>query len=147
MIFYFQPDLSKYMGEATESAKQEGEIKFGKGEGASLDTVKKAPEETQQQFHSVSTKGDSLKMVGAEVLSCKSKDDLKTNLPKAIVVKKNLKKDVEILYESFKNFEKTHDNPEEVKEFKQACNTVIRAAQKSHSAIKDKVYTIYDKNK
>ena len=125
----------------------EGEIKFGNGEGASLDTVKKAPEETQQQFHSVSTKGDSLKMVGAEVLSCKSKDDLKTNLPKAIVVKKNLKKDVEILYESFKNFEKTHDNPEEVKEFKQACNTVIRAAQKSHSAIKDKVYTIYDKNK
>ena len=92
MIFYFQPDLSKYMGEATESAKQEGEIKFGNGEGASLDTVKKAPEETQQQFHSVSTKGDSLKMVGAEVLSCKSKDDLKTNLPKAIVVKKNLKK-------------------------------------------------------
>ena len=147
MIFYFQPDLSKYMGEATESAKQEGEIKFGNGEGASLDTVKKAPEETQQQFHSVSTKGDSLKMVGEEVLSCKSKDDLKTNLPKAIVVKKNLKKDVEILYESFKNFEKTHDNPEEVKEFKQACNNVIRAAQKSHSAIKDKVYTIYGKKK
>ena len=51
--------LSKYMGEATESVKQEGKIKFGNGEGASLDTVKKAPEETQQQFHSVSTKGDS----------------------------------------------------------------------------------------
>jgi len=85
--------------------------------------------------------------VGEEVLSCKSKDDLKNNLPKAIVVKKNLKKDVEILYESFKNFEKTHDNPQEIKEFKHACNTVIRAAQKSHSAIKDKVYTIYDKKK
>ena len=132
---------------ATESAKQKPEVKFGNAAGASLDTVKKAPEETQQQFHSVSSKGDSLKLVGEEVLSCESKDDLKTNLPKAIVVKKNLKKDVETLYESFKNFEKTHDNPKEIKEFKHACNTVIREAQKSHSAIKDKVYTIYDKRK
>ena len=132
---------------ATESAKQKPEVKFGNAAGASLDTVKRAPEETQQQFHSVSSKGDSLKLVGEEVLSCESKDDLKTNLPKAIVVKKNLKKDVETLYESFKNFEKTHDNPKEIKEFKHACNTVIREAQKSHSAIKDKVYTIYDKKK
>ena len=132
---------------ATESAKQKPEVKFGNAAGASLVTVKKAPEETQQQFHSVSSKGDSLKLVGEEVLSCESKDDLKTNLPKAIVVKKNLKKDVETLYESFKNFEKTHDNPKEIKEFKHACNTVIREAQKSHSAIKDKVYTIYDKKK
>ena len=132
---------------ATESAKQKPEVKFGNAAEASLDTVKKAPEETQQQFHSVSSKGDSLKLVGEEVLSCESKDDLKTNLPKAIVVKKNLKKDVETLYESFKNFEKTHDNPKEIKEFKHACNTVIRDAQKSHSAIKDKVYTIYDKKK
>ena len=132
---------------ATESAKQKPEVKFGNAAEASLNTVKKAPEETQQQFHSVSSKGDSLKLVGEEVLSCESKDDLKTNLPKAIVVKKNLKKDVETLYESFKNFEKTHDNPKEIKEFKHACNTVIREAQKSHSAIKDKVYTIYDKKK
>ncbi|MDG1178676.1 MAG: hypothetical protein P8O73_10320 [SAR324 cluster bacterium] len=132
---------------ATESANQKPEVKFGNAAGTSLDTVKKAPEETQQQFHSVSSKGDSLKLVGEEVLSCESKDDLKTNLPKAIVVKKNLKKDVETLYESFKNFEKTHDNPKEIKEFKHACNTVIREAQKSHSAIKDKVYTIYDKKK
>ena len=132
---------------ATESAKQKPEVKFGNAAGASLDTVKKAPEETQQQFHSVSSKGDSLKLVGEEVLSCESNDDLKTNLPKAVVVKRNLKKDVEILFESFKNFEKTHDNPKEIKEFKHACNTVIREAQKSHSAIKDKVYTIYDKKK
>jgi len=132
---------------ATESAKQKPEVEFGNAAEASLDTVKKASEETQQQFHSVSSKGDSLKLVGEEVLSCESKDDLKTNLPKAIVVKKNLKKDVETLYESFKNFEKTHDNPKEIKEFKHACNTVIREAQKSHSAIKDKVYTIYDKKK
>ena len=133
------------MAEATESTKQKTVAKFGNDAGASLDTVKKAPEETQQQFHAVSSKGDSLKIVGEEVLSCKSKDELKTNLPKAIVVKKNLKKDVEILYESFKNFEKTHDDPNEVKEFKNACNTLIRTAQKSHSTIKDKVYTIYEK--
>ena len=68
-------------------------------------------------------------------------------LPKAIVIKKKLKKDVEILYASFKEFEKTHSSPEEVNEFKQACNNVIRSAQKSHAEIKDKVYTIYDKKK
>ena len=113
----------------------------------SQEGVKKAPKETQQKFHSVSSKGDSLKLVGEEVLSSTSKDELKTNLPKAIVVKKNLKKDVDILYASFKNFEKSHSNPKEIKEFKHACNTVIRAAQKSHSAIKDKVYKIYDKKK
>ena len=63
------------------------------------------------------------------------------------MIKKNLKKDVEILYASFKEFEKTHSSPEEVNEFKQACNNVIRSAQKSHAEIKDKVYTIYDKKK
>ena len=134
------------MAEVTESAKQKTVAKFGNDAGA-LDTIKKAPEVIQQQFIAVSTKGDSLKMVGEEVLRCKSKDDLKSNLPKAIIVKKNLKKDVEILYESFKNFEKTHDNPIDVEEFKHACNTLIRIAQKSHSEIKDKVYTIYDKKK
>ena len=135
------------MAEATESAKQKPVVKFGNDAGAFLDTVKKAPEETQQQFQSVSSKGNSLKIVGEEVLNSKSKDELKSNLPKAIVVKRNLKKDVETLYESFKNFEKTHANPNEVQEFKHACNTLIRTAQKSHSAIKDKVYTIYDKKK
>jgi len=43
---------------ASESAKQKPVVKFGNAAGASLDTVKKAPEETQQQFHSVSSKGD-----------------------------------------------------------------------------------------
>ena len=132
------------MAEVIESAKQKVVAKFGNDTGA-LETIKKAPEEIQQQFIAVSTKGDSLKMVGEEVLNCKSKDDLKSNLPKAIVVKKNLKKDVEILYESFKNFKKTHNNSIDVEEFKQACNILIRTAQKSHDAIKDKVYTIYDK--
>ena len=135
------------MAEATESAKQKPVVKFGNDKVASLDTTKMAPEETQQQFNAVSSKRDSLKIVGEEVLNSKSKDELKFNLPKAIVVKKNLKKDVLILYESFKNFEKSHANQNEVQEFKDACNTLIKTAQKSHSAIKDKVYTIYDKKK
>ena len=88
-----------------------------------------------------------MKIPGTEVLRSSSKDDLKTKLPKAIVIKRNLKKNVEILYASFKEFEKTHSSPKEVNEFKQACNNVIRSAQKSHAEIKDKVYTIYDKNK
>ena len=133
------------MTEATESTKQKTQVKFGKGEFSSDKYVKNAPQETQEKFNSVSSKGNSLKLVGEEVLSCKTKDDLKTNLPKAIVVKKNLKKDVETLYASFKKFEETHSNPKEVKEFKHACNTLIRAAQQSHSAIKDKVHSIYDK--
>ena len=63
------------------------------------------------------------------------------------LVKKNLKKDVEILYASFKKFKETHSNAEEIKEFKMACDKVILAAQKSHTEIKEKVYTIYDKKK
>jgi len=135
------------MAQPQETTKQKKVVKFGNAAAVSQECVKKAPKETQQKFHSVSSKGDSLKLVGEEVLSSTSKDELKTNLPKAIVVKKNLKKDVDILYASFKNFEKSHSNPKEIKEFKHACNTVIRAAQKSHSAIKDKVYKIYDKKK
>ena len=134
------------MAEVTESAKQKTVAKFGNDVGA-IDTIKKAPKEIQQQFIAVSTKGDSLKMVGEAVLTSKSKDDLKSNLPKAIVVKKNLKKDLELLHKSFKNFENTHDNPIDIEEFKNACNILIRTAQKTHDAIKEKVYTIYDKKK
>ena len=135
------------MAEIEETGEKEEAVKFGNVADASLESIKKTPEETQQKYHSVSSKGDSLKILGTEVLSSSSKDDLKTKLPKAIVVKKNLKKDVEILFTSFKEFEKVHSNHEEVNEFKQACNNVIRAAQKSHAEIKDKVYTIYDKKK
>ena len=135
------------MTETEETGEKEEAGKFGKASDTSLKSIKKAPEETQQKYHSVSSKGDSLKILGTKVLSSISKDDLKTKLPKAIVVKKNLKKDVEILFASFKEFEKTHISPEEVNEFKQACNNVIRSAQKSHAEIKDKVYTIYDKKK
>ena len=125
----------------------ENTVKFGKTPDTSLKTIEKAPKETQQKYFSVSSKGESLKIVGASVLSSNTKDDLKTQLPKAIVVKRNLKKDVEILYASFKRFEKTHSNAEEIKEFKMACNKVIQTAQKSHTEIKEKVYTIYDKKK
>ena len=135
------------MVQSSESANTEKSIKFGKPKKESSEKIKMTSEETQQQFHSVSTKSDFLKTVGETVLGSKSKDDLKSNLPRAIVIKKNLKKDVEILYQRFKNFERTHDNPEEVKEFKHACNQIIRAAQKSHGAIKDKVYSIYEKKK
>ncbi len=133
------------MAETEETGEKEEAGKFGKASDASLESIKKAPEKTQQKFHSVSSKGDSLRIMEVEVSSSSSKDDLKTKLPKAIVIKKNLKKDVEILYASFKEFEKTHSSPEEVNEFKQACNNVIRYAQKSHTEIKDKVFTIYDK--
>ena len=135
------------MTDEKEIVTQNKAVKFGSSVDASPECVKKAPRDTQKKFYSVSSKGVSLKLVGKEVLSSKTKDDLKTNLPKAIVMKKNLKKDVEILYESYKIFEKTHKNPKEIKEFKHACNAVILAAQKSHSAIKDKVYTIYEKKK
>ena len=133
------------MAEAKETEKNA--VKFGKIPDASQKTIEKAPKETQQKYLSVSSKGESLKIVGADVLGSSTKDDLKTQLPKAIVIKRNLKKDVEILYASFKRFEETHSNAEEIKEFKMACNKVIQTAQKSHTEIKEKVYTIYDKKK
>ena len=123
----------------------ENTVKFGKTPDALLKTIEKAPKEIQQKYFSVSSKGDSLKIVGADVISSSTKDDLKTQLPKAIVVKRNLKKDVEILYASFKKFRETHSNDDEIKEFKLACNKVIQTAQKSHNEIKQKVYTIYEK--
>ena len=119
----------------------ENAVKFGKAD----DAIKKAPQETQQKYLSVSSKGESLKIVGVEVLNSITKDDLKSQLPKAIVIKKNLKKDVEILYASFKEFKKTHKNSKEIKEFQIACNKVIQTAQKSHKEIKEKIYTIYEK--
>jgi len=135
--------LRKTIAEAKETGNNS--IKFGKTPDASIKTIEKAPKETQQKYLSVSSKGESLKIVGADVLSSITKDDLKTQLPRAIVVKRNLKKDVEILYSSFKRFEETHSNAEEIKEFKMACNKVIQTAQKSHTEIKEKVYTIYNK--
>ena len=109
------------------------------------DAVQSVPEETQQQYQAVAAKGNSLKLAGEQVLSSGSKEELKQSLPVAIVLKKNMSKDVGQLYEQFKNFKSANDNPETIEQFKEACNTVIRDAQKMHQEIKEKVYTVYEK--
>ena len=109
------------------------------------DAVQTAPEETQQQYQAMATKGNSLKLVGDQVLSSGSKEELKQSLPTAIVLKKNLSKDVGQLYEQYKILKSSSDNPEKVTQFKEACNTVIRDAQKVHQEIKEKVYSVYEK--
>lgn len=53
------------MAETEETGEKEEAGKFGKAPDASLESIKKAPEETQQKYHSVSSKGDSLKILGA----------------------------------------------------------------------------------
>ena len=109
------------------------------------DAVQSVPEETQQQYQAVAAKGNSLKLAGEQVLSSGSKEELKQSLPVAIVLKKNMSKDVGQLYEQYKNFKSANDNPETIEQFKEACNTVIRDAQKMHQEIKEKVYTVYEK--
>ncbi len=93
----------------------------------------------------MAAKGNSLKLAGEQVLSSGSKEELKQSLPVAIVLKKNMSKDVGQLYEQYKNFKSANDNPETIEQFKEACNTVIRDAQKMHQEIKEKVYTVYEK--
>ena len=120
--------------------------KFASDPAASVpDAVQTAPEETQQQYQAMATKGNSLKLVGDQVLSSGSKEELKQSLPTAIVLKKNLSKDVGQLYEQYKSLKSSSDNPEKVTQFKEACNTVIRDAQKVHQEIKEKVYSVYEK--
>lgn len=120
--------------------------KFASDPAASVpDAVQTAPEETQQQYQAMATKGNSLKLAGDQVLSSGSKEELKQNLPTAIVLKKNLSKDVGQLYEQYKSLKSSSDNPEKVTQFKEACNTVIRDAQKVHQEIKEKVYSVYEK--
>ena len=46
-----------------------------------------------------------------------------------------------------KDLKKPDDNSEDINNFKQACNKVIRHAQKSHEAIRNKVYKVYDKKR
>ncbi len=109
------------------------------------EAVQSAPEETQQQYQAVAAKGNSLKLAGEQVLSSGSKEELKQSLPVAIVLKKNISKDVGHLYEQYKHFKGSNDDPESIEQFKEACNTVIRDAQKVHQEIKEKVYTVYEK--
>ena len=59
------------MAETEETGEKEDAVKFGKTPDASLESIKKAPEGTQQKYHSVSSKGDSLKILEAEVPSSK----------------------------------------------------------------------------
>ena len=109
------------------------------------EAVQSTPEETQQQYQAVAAKGNSLKLAGEQVLSSGSKEELKQSLPVAIVLKKNISKDVGHLYEQYKHFKGSNDDPESIEQFKEACNTVIRDAQKVHQEIKEKVYAVYEK--
>ena len=59
------------MSETEETGEKEEAGKIGKSPNASIESIKKAPEETRQKYHSVSSKGDSLKILEAEVPSSK----------------------------------------------------------------------------
>jgi hypothetical protein len=103
------------------------------------------PEEAKESFNSMSQKSESLKSTRDELAGVENKDDLKSKLPKAIVLKKNLKKDVDQMYSRYKELKANSSDPDELSRFKEACNDVIRNAQQAHQEIKDKVYSIYDK--
>ena len=62
------------------------------------------------------------------------------------LVKKNLRKDVDTLYNSYKEFKNSSESPDEVEQFKEACNDVIRNAQKAHGEIKEKINSVYGKS-
>ena len=152
------------VGEASETVKEteessdentdptyvkEAEVvegRFGKAPDDIPATIQKAPEEPQKHYQSIATKGATLQEAHAEIIDVNSKEELKENLPKAIVIKRNFKKDVDQLFNSFKEYRKMSENPEDVQEFKEACNLVIREAQKAHGAIKNKIISIYEKN-
>ena len=139
--------------ENTESSGEEAsadaevvEGKFGKAEIVIPDTVQKAPDDSQKHYHSIANKGETLKVASEKVLGSSSKEELKENLPVAIVVKKNLRKDVDTLFNSYKEFKNSSDNPDDVEQFKEACNDVIKNAQKAHGEIKDKINNVYGKS-
>ena len=139
--------------ENTESSGEEAsadaevvEGKFGKAEIVIPDTVQKAPDDSQKHYHSIANKGETLKVASEKVLGSSSKEELKENLPAAIVVKKNLRKDVDTLFNSYKEFKNSSDNPDDVEQFKEACNDVIKNAQKAHGEIKDKINNVYGKS-
>ena len=139
--------------ENTESSGEEAsadaevlEGKFGKAEIVIPDTVQKAPDDSQKQYHSIANKGETLKVASEKVLGSSSKAELKEHLPAAIVVKKNLRKDVDTLFNSYKEFKNSSDNPDDVEQFKEACNDVIKNAQKAHGEIKDKINNVYGKS-
>ena len=139
--------------ENTESSGEEAsadaevvEGKFGKAEIVIPDTVQKAPDDSQKHYHSIANKGETLKVASEKVLGSSCKEELKEHLPAAIVVKKNLRKDVDTLFNSYKEFKNSSDNPDDVEQFKEACNDVIKNAQKAHGEIKDKINNVYGKS-
>ena len=135
--------------DSTEEAFKDTEVDegiFGKVPVEVPETVQKAPEEPQKHYQSMALKGQTFKVASTEVLGSNSIEELKATLPKAIVVKKNLKNDVDQLYSSFKDYKKNGDNTDDVQQFKEACNSIIREAQKSHGEIKDKIHSFYQKN-
>ena len=145
--------LSAASQENTESSGEEAsadaevvEGKFGKAEIVIPDTVQKAPDDSQKHYHSIANKGETLKVASEKVLGASSKEELKEHLPAAIVVKKNLRKDVDTLFNSYKEFKNSSDNPDDVEQFKEACNDVIKNAQKAHGEIKDKINNVYGKS-
>ena len=101
-------------GEEASSDTEVVEGKFGKAEIVIPETVQKAPEESQKHYHSIANKGETLKVASEKVLGANSKDELKEHLPAAIVVKKNLRKDVDTLYNSYKEFKNSSESPDEV---------------------------------
>ena len=134
---------------STEEASEDTEVDegiFGKAPVEVPKTVQKAPEEPQKHYQSMASKGETFKVESTKVLGSNSIEELKESLPKAIVVKKNLKNDVDQLYSSFKDYKKNSDNTDDVQQFKEACNSIIREAQKSHGEIKDKIDTFYQKS-
>ena len=134
---------------STEEASEDTEVDegiFGKAPVEVPETVQKAPEEPQKHYQSMALKGETFKVASTDVLGSNSIEELKSTLPKAIVVKKNLKNDVDQLYSSFKDYKKNGDNTDDVQQFKEACNSIIREAQKSHGEIKDKIHSFYQKS-
>ena len=120
--------------------------KFGKSNIEISDSIGKVPEESKKHFESFTNKSIIFQETHAEILNINTKEELKENLPKAMIVKKNLKKDVDQLYISFKEYKKENRNKNEVNDFKDACNNVIKKAQRAHGEIKEKINSIYEKD-
>ena len=49
-------------------------------------------------------------------------------------------------FNCYKEFKNSSDNPDDVEQFKEACNDVIKNAQKAHGEIKDKINNVYGKS-
>ena len=82
----------------SEEELEEVEGKFGKAPDSIPKSIQKAPEEPKKHYQSIASKGATLQEAHAEILGANTKKQLKENLPKAIVVKKNFKKERHYLW-------------------------------------------------